>query len=404
MQIQTIEEKTGLDRATIRYYEKEGLIQPQRLQNGYRDYSQDQLNDLMKIKLLRQLGLSLDTIQCLIEGKDNLHSILENQLVLLNAHMNQIESAEMICKMIIQDNVTYQTLEPNKYIGAMNKQHPNNKIIEPHKNDYVHPESHPFRRFLGRYLDQILTSAVLMILVITVLRVRPFGQMHNTLLSVAALFLMMPLNALFLCLFGTTPGKYAVGIHLKDLDGRNMSFFSALKREWDVFRYGSGFNLPIYSWIRLFKSYRIHSQGQELEWDYDNDIVYTQCGTGKIIYGISIVLICFATIFYCAFDSQYPKYRNDEITVAQFSNNLNDYAAQSNSIIRLSPEGEWYTADGDPVIAFDSETEIVENWEFIADENQILKSICCITNTNTPPPTPSRWAAAPQSVPPPSPP
>ena len=63
MQIRDLECKTALDRATIRFYEKEGLIVPERKENGYRDYSEEILNDLFKIKLLRQLGMSLDTIK-----------------------------------------------------------------------------------------------------------------------------------------------------------------------------------------------------------------------------------------------------------------------------------------------------------------------------------------------------
>ena len=34
MQINELEMKTGLDRATIRFYEKEGMITPTRLENG----------------------------------------------------------------------------------------------------------------------------------------------------------------------------------------------------------------------------------------------------------------------------------------------------------------------------------------------------------------------------------
>lgn len=40
MQIRDLEERTGLDRATIRYYEKEGLLAPRCLENGYRLYSE----------------------------------------------------------------------------------------------------------------------------------------------------------------------------------------------------------------------------------------------------------------------------------------------------------------------------------------------------------------------------
>ena len=137
MQIQTIEELTGMDRATIRYYEKEGMIHPQRLQNGYRDYSQEQLNDLMKIKLLRQLGLSIEAIQHLIEGEDDLQTVLENQLVILNAHKEDIDTAELICKMMIRDNVTYQTIQPNKYFSEIKKyQGINNKVIDTPQTQY----------------------------------------------------------------------------------------------------------------------------------------------------------------------------------------------------------------------------------------------------------------------------
>lgn len=198
MQIQTIEEKTGLDRATIRYYEQEGLIKPQRLQNGYRDYSEKQLQDLMKIKLLRELGLSLDTISQLIEGREDLQSVLDNQLVVLKAHKAQVDRAENICKMILQDKVTYETIVPGKYyIASGEKKCIENEVVNTPYTEYVYLESHPIRRYVGRYLDQLLTSAILMLIFVVFLRVRPFGDVQNHLLSIASLLLYMPINALF---------------------------------------------------------------------------------------------------------------------------------------------------------------------------------------------------------------
>ena len=40
MTVKEVEERTGLPRANIRYYESEGLIHPARGENGYRDYRQ----------------------------------------------------------------------------------------------------------------------------------------------------------------------------------------------------------------------------------------------------------------------------------------------------------------------------------------------------------------------------
>ena len=39
MTIKELETRTGISRANIRYYEREGLLSPRRLDNGYRDYT-----------------------------------------------------------------------------------------------------------------------------------------------------------------------------------------------------------------------------------------------------------------------------------------------------------------------------------------------------------------------------
>ena len=51
MTIREIEARTGLPRANVRYYESEGLIRPTRGENGYRNYSEEDCQTLLKIKL-----------------------------------------------------------------------------------------------------------------------------------------------------------------------------------------------------------------------------------------------------------------------------------------------------------------------------------------------------------------
>ena len=48
MKIADVESKTGLTRANIRYYEAEGLLQPDRLPNGYRDYTDGHVETLRR--------------------------------------------------------------------------------------------------------------------------------------------------------------------------------------------------------------------------------------------------------------------------------------------------------------------------------------------------------------------
>ena len=69
MNIKEIEERSGLTRANIRYYEQEGLLAPARRENKYRDYSEEDLETLLRIALLRNLGFSLDEIRRLQSGE-----------------------------------------------------------------------------------------------------------------------------------------------------------------------------------------------------------------------------------------------------------------------------------------------------------------------------------------------
>ena len=58
-----IQNKTGLTRKAIEYYEEKGLINPQKTENGYRDYSENDLEVLIQISLFRKLGISVTEIE-----------------------------------------------------------------------------------------------------------------------------------------------------------------------------------------------------------------------------------------------------------------------------------------------------------------------------------------------------
>ena len=60
MTIRELEQKSGLERANIRFYEKAKLLNPVRRENGYRDYSEGDLETLRRICLLRRLQFSVE--------------------------------------------------------------------------------------------------------------------------------------------------------------------------------------------------------------------------------------------------------------------------------------------------------------------------------------------------------
>ena len=99
MTIKEIEAETGLPRANVRYYESEGLITPERKENGYRVYSREDAQELMKIKLLRQLGLSVETIKALQQGNEDVYPVQNNQCL---AEGNK-ETYEDLIKLLVKE-------------------------------------------------------------------------------------------------------------------------------------------------------------------------------------------------------------------------------------------------------------------------------------------------------------
>ncbi len=67
MNISELSKLSGLNAPTIRYYEQIKLLpKPQRLGNGYRKYSENDLQQLLLIKQAQQVGFTLEEIKALV--------------------------------------------------------------------------------------------------------------------------------------------------------------------------------------------------------------------------------------------------------------------------------------------------------------------------------------------------
>lgn len=67
--IKEIAEKIGVNPNTIRFYEKRGLLTPERSEANYRKYSNEDIARLEMIMLYRKMGFSIEDIKGLLEKK-----------------------------------------------------------------------------------------------------------------------------------------------------------------------------------------------------------------------------------------------------------------------------------------------------------------------------------------------
>ncbi len=270
MTIKEIESASGLDRANIRFYEKEGLVSPVRLDNGYRSYSTDDLEVLKRIKLLRSLGMPVAEIRALADGALDLPSALARQLKQLRDTQKATEDAIRICERIREDRPSFASLDADKYSAEQ----PTAAAYPTHDDRLAYP-FYPWRRFFARGLDHLLCTLVLMWIIGYVLDIN-LVQNSSTLAmlrGIIAGLLLLLFEPICLAAFGYTPGKAIFGLTLTSLDGGRLSFSQAFQRTRHVLFSGEAFYLPFLSLWRNWKSYERLEDSERMPWD--SELSYT---------------------------------------------------------------------------------------------------------------------------------
>ena len=131
MTIKDVEEQTGLSRSNIRFYEKEKLIEPSRNEsNGYRDYSENDVENIKKIAYLRTLGISIEDIRSIISEKVTLQEIIEKQNEVLKNQITDLNKAKLMCeKMLEEKSISYEKLQVEQYVTELQDYWKDNQTV-----------------------------------------------------------------------------------------------------------------------------------------------------------------------------------------------------------------------------------------------------------------------------------
>lgn len=115
MTIKEVEKELDIPRATVRFYEKEGLLRPQRGDNGYRAYSEQDIEDLKKIIIFRKLGFSLTDVEDVLDGAKPLSEVIESNIGQLELQTKELEGALKLSKRLKESKEEMDTFDADKY-------------------------------------------------------------------------------------------------------------------------------------------------------------------------------------------------------------------------------------------------------------------------------------------------
>lgn len=354
MTIKEIETLSGLTRANIRFYEAEGLIAPARGENRYRDYSEEDLAVLKKIKLLRMLHISLDEIKSLQKGEQSLGGALEKHLRQLAADQADIEYSQKVCKTMQDDGAVYETLDAELYLARIKaEEETTNREIT---RDVQPRHFIPWRRFFARYLDYMVYETIWMIFSTVVLNQNLGGNttlIETVFHSLVGLLLMLAIEPFLLSRFGTTIGKWILGIRVTDNEGGMLSYASALERTGKVLWHGMCLRIPICELILNYRCINAYMNGETLAWEWDSELTvkdeaYWRIGAMVAGFVATVVALAFGISY-----AELPKNRGD-ITVAEFAENYNRYMdyLEIDAEYRLDSNGAWERKAAEDVYYF----------------------------------------------------
>ena len=104
MKIGEVANETGLSISNIRFYEKKGLLAPSRkVESGYRDYAEEDVNRLKTILLYRKMGLPIETIYLVFQGSITLAVALERQTEELRKQTEEITASLELCQKVLKE-------------------------------------------------------------------------------------------------------------------------------------------------------------------------------------------------------------------------------------------------------------------------------------------------------------
>ena len=121
MRIKQVEELVGITSKNIRFYEDQGLLKPERADNGYREYHQKEVDILKKIKLLRKMNVSVEEIKTILEGQTSLQECLEQHIDRLESERENLGNMQQLADALVRSECTIESVDTDEWLDQMEK-------------------------------------------------------------------------------------------------------------------------------------------------------------------------------------------------------------------------------------------------------------------------------------------
>lgn len=120
MRINEVERLVDITKKNIRFYEEQGLLNPARNEaNRYREYSDEDVKVLQKIKLLRKLNVPISEIRRMQNGQLPLEDCLGRHVITLGREEKNLAKMKEFCNVMMEADEQFPTMDADVYLQKM---------------------------------------------------------------------------------------------------------------------------------------------------------------------------------------------------------------------------------------------------------------------------------------------
>ena len=120
MKINEVEALSGIPKKNIRFYEEQGLLSPRRNpENGYRDYGDEEVALLRRIRLFRKLDVPIDEIRLMFSGTHTLGDGMRRHLICLERQQRNLQQSMELCQELSTLDIPVSELDCQALLERM---------------------------------------------------------------------------------------------------------------------------------------------------------------------------------------------------------------------------------------------------------------------------------------------
>lgn len=121
LKIKELETLLSISRSNIRFYEKQGLFSPERKDNNYREYTEQDIEVLKKIIVFRKMGFTVEEIRLIQNNELPFTDAVTNAQRRIEDEIEKLNGSLKLIRRVAQENSSFDEIDIDEHWSAISK-------------------------------------------------------------------------------------------------------------------------------------------------------------------------------------------------------------------------------------------------------------------------------------------